>query len=90
MYRGANNIRKQFGCAITLGLSLTLVGCGGESTTPKSGPESQAAANPAPPSAGAKASAKTKGKGGSLSEGGDIGVAERRAQKQKERAAAGK
>jgi hypothetical protein len=86
MYKGASNIRKPLGWASSLALSLAVVGCGGESPAPKS----VADPTPKPPSADVKAPAKTKGKGGALSEGGDIGVAERRAQKQKERAAAGK
>jgi hypothetical protein len=66
-------------------LGLAVAGCGGDSTAPKPVVESAPETSPAK----TKPQVKTKGKGGSLDEGGDIGAAERRAAKQKERKAAG-
>jgi hypothetical protein len=82
MHRGANNIRKPLAWALSLGLSLGLVGCGGETTPPKT---DAAPSTPAP----SAPVVKTKGKGGSLAEGGELTAQERRAQKLKEKKAGG-
>jgi len=69
---------------MSVGLSLAFAGCGGDTTAPTPNANSRPASNPV----ATTAQPKTKGAGGGLAEGGDLGVAERRALKQKERAAA--
>jgi hypothetical protein len=85
MTRGASNIGKALGCALSFGLSIGLAGCGGETTTPKTdaAPSTPAASAPSTPAV------KTKGKGGALAEGGEVTAQERRAAKLKEKKAAG-
>jgi len=82
-------VRKLLGWALALAAGLTLAGCGGESTIT---PAMDAAPNP-PPKTGITskpAAQATKGPGGSLVEGGELSAQERRALKQKERAAGAK
>jgi hypothetical protein len=83
MNRGASNMGKTLGWALSFGLSIGLAGCGGETPPPKM---DAAPSNTPAPSAPA---VKTKGKGGTLAEGGELTAQERRAQKQKEKKAAG-
>ena len=77
---------KVAACAMVFGVSLAMAGCGGEST-----PIVQTPSGDAPiTDAVAKSAAKTKGAGGSLTEGGELTARERRAAKLKEKSPAAK
>jgi hypothetical protein len=89
MYQKTRRLWKPIGWGMSFGLSLILVGCGGDSTAPKSEGDQKPIASTDTP-AGTNAKPKTGEKGGKMAPGGELSREERRAAKLREKDAAGK